>query len=196
MKKIIAAILALCLILSLTACSVNVKSTSTVTTSTTDADGNTTTTTTTTTNENGKVSETTETVTTTAEEAAAPAEEPAPEFVTCAMLAEDGEVHSFPFRVVNATQYPVVGFYTTPAGGDVANSGNILGESVLEPGANVHGDFSYNKDNLVFDFIFYFNDTEFVRIPGIDFTGMRADIDIVALQFIETEQDTFKLVTE
>lgn len=192
MKKILAAILALCLILSMAACNVNVKSTETFTTTTTDSNGNTTTTTTTTTNDNGTVSETTETVSTTAEEAAAA--QNAGTYVSCAALAEDGEIHSFPFKVENMTDENIVAFYTTPVGGDIANSTNIIEGGVLAPGSNVHGDFSYNKENLIFDFVFYFNETEFVRISQIDFSGLRADTDGIVLQLVHTEQDTYKIV--
>lgn len=191
MKKIFAAVLVICLLLSLTACSctTNFHSSSTVTHTTTDANGNTTTTTSTTTNDNGKVSESTETVTVPAGEAA-----PAEEVVTCAMLAEDGQTHSFPYRIENKTEHQIVAFYTTAVDGNVADYTNGLNDAVVEPGMSIFGDFSYNKDNLVFDFVFYFNENDFVRIPKVDCSNVRADTDTVVIQFVETSPDTFSLI--
>ena len=190
MKKVLVCLLTICLLVSMTACSVNYKSTSTTTTTTTDANGNTTTTTTTTTNENGQVSESTETVTTTSEETAEPTED---EIVTCAMLAEDGEVHTFPFKVTNMTKYPIISFYTVPAGKSLENASDLTGEDVLDPGASFSGDFGYNKENLVFDFVICFSEDDPITFSGLDFSGLRADIDLLALEFTEKEDGTFHI---
>ena len=187
MKKILASILVLCLLVSMTACSFSYKTTTTTTTTTTDSAGNTTTTTTTETNDNGNTSTTTETTVTSAEE-------PAAEITTCAMAAEDGEIHGFPYSVTNGTEYTATALYTVPAGADAADYSNLLGENVLEPGITLNGNFGYNKENLVFDFIMVFDGFEPVTFSGLDFSNLNANIDCLELTVTYTD-GTFHIGT-
>lgn len=192
MKKALVIFLALCMILSMAAC--NLKITKNVTESHTDANGNTTTTTQSYTNENGKVTESNETVTINAA-GIATAGQPEAESITCEQAAQDGQMHTFPWGIRNRTGITILSCYTVAPEGNIKEASDCLGGNKLAPDQEVSGDFSYNKDQLVFDFVCVFegHEDDSVRFSNLSFKNVKADTETLWFVVTQLEDGSFNL---